>query len=300
MIGTGRMGRRHIDVLRQAGLELVGICDTNEAALSAAASECDVASGQQFTDTGRLLERTRPECVVVATTAPAHCRYTLAAAQAGVQYILCEKPMGVSLAQCDTMITACHERKVKLAVNHQMRFMPQYAEVKRLVQSESFGDRSSVTVVGGNFGMAMNGTHYFEMFRYMTGEAALDVSAWLSADPVPNSRGREFEDSATAVRVTTARGKRFYLEAGSNQGHGVKVICAGRWGQIVVDELAGTMFTTVREADYRGLPTTRYGMPSIVTSDTILPADVITPTRAVLEALVNDGEFPNGEDGRLN
>jgi len=299
VIGTGRMGRRHIQVIQELGLALVGICDCNPEALTMAAEEQLAARAIHFTDPHLMLSQTKPECVIVSTTAPTHCEYTCLAAEAGARYIFCEKPMAVSLEECDRMIATCRAHGVRLAINHQMRFMQQYTEPKRIVQSEVFGGLSSVTVVAGNFGMAMNGTHYFEMFRYMTDEPPVEVTAWFSPEKVPNSRGLQFEDRAGAVRLTTSSGKRFYMETGADQGHGMRVIYAGPYGQLVVDELAGTMVLSVREEQYHDLPTTRYGMPGVETMQKIEPADAVEPTRAVLDALLKDKNLPTGEDGRL-
>jgi predicted dehydrogenase len=207
--------------------------------------------------------------------------------------------MAVSLAECDKMLEVCAHYGTELAVNHQMRFMEQYTEPKRLVHSEAFGGLSSVTVVAGNFGMAMNGTHYFEMFRYMSDEPPSEVAAWLSEDRVPNPRGAQFEDRTGSVRLVTESGKRFYMDVGTNQGHGMTVVYAGPYGQLVVDELAGTMHLRVREEQYRSLPTTRYGMPWVEEEYRIRPADAVSPSRAVLEALLNDQNPPTGQDGRL-
>jgi predicted dehydrogenase len=180
-----------------------------------------------------------------------------------------------------------------------MRFMEQYTEPKRIVESEAFGGLSSVTVVAGNFGIAMNGTHYFEMFRFMTGEAPLAVTAWFSPNRLPNPRGPQFEDRAGAVRLRTASGKRFYMEVGADQGHGVKVVYAGPFGQIAVDELGGTMTVSVRQEGARDLPTTRYGMPAVETTHRMAPADAVTPSCSVLDALLRGSDIPSGEDGRL-
>lgn len=299
IIGVGRMGRRHIQVVRDLGLELAGICDTSPESLALAAREHNVLPEQQFKDISLMLEQRQPDVVIVATTAPTHCEYTCLAAEAGAKYVLCEKPMAVSLVECDRMLEACNRHQVKLAINHQMRFMEQYTEPKRIVQSDAFGGLSSVTVVAGNFGMAMNGTHYFEMFRYMTDEPPAEVTAWFSKSKVPNPRGPQFEDRAGSVRLTTASGKRFYMEIGDDQGHGMQVIYAGPYGKLVVDELAGTMHLAVREDQYRSLPTTRYGMPWVESTHKIQPADAIAPSRAVLDALLNGKNPPTGEDGRL-
>jgi predicted dehydrogenase len=293
------MGRRHVRVVRDLGLQLVGVCDSSSETLALAEREQGILPDCQFGDVSSMLHSTHPDCVIVATTAPTHGEYTCMAAEAGAKYILCEKPMAVSLAECARMIQVCGQRNVKLAINHQMRFMEQYTEGKQIVKSEAFGGLSSVNVIAGNFGMAMNGTHYFEMFRYMSEEPPVEVTAWLLDDRIQNPRGPQFEDRAGAVRLVTAGGKRFYMEIGPDQGHGVTVVYGGRYGQLIVDELAGRMHLRVREEQYRGLPTTRYGMPWVEREYKIQPADSLTPSRAVLKALLNDQNPPTGEDGQL-
>jgi len=89
------------------------------------------------------------------------------------------------------------------------------------------------------------------------------------------------------------------MDVSADQGHGVKVTYSALHGQIVVDELAGSMRADVREDAHRGLPTTRYGMPSARTEQRIRPADAVAPTRAVLESLLRGSDYPSGEDGRL-
>lgn len=299
VLGTGRMGRRHIQVVREMGLDLVGICDPNREALLLAQKEQAVPPELHYTNAHTLISEKRPECVIVASTAPSHREYTEFAAANGTKYILCEKPMSISLADCDAMIETCKKHGIRLAINHQMRFMEQYTEPKKQLLSEKFGGISSITVVAGNFGMAMNGSHYFEMFRYMTDESPRHVSAWFSEGKVPNPRGVEFEDHAGSIRMVSNSGKRFYLETSADQGHGIQVIYAAKFGQIIVDELAGKMRMVVREVQYRDLPTTRYGMPAIISETNIKPADAVAPTRAVLESLLSGAGFPSGEDGRL-
>lgn len=298
IVGVGRMGRRHIQVVQDLGLTLVGICDQNKESLESAFKENGVISSKHFVNYEKMIKEISPECVIVSTTAPMHCEYTCIAAENGVKYVLCEKPMAVSLEECDRMISCCKRAGTYLAINHQMRFMEQYTEPKKIVKSEAFGGLTSITVVAGNFGMGMNGTHYFEMFRYMTDENLKEVNAWFSDSIVPNPRGPQFEDRAGSIRIKTVSGKRFYMETGDDQGHGMHVVYAGRYGQIFVDELAGLMRWVVREEKYRSLPTTRYGMPWIERTEKIAPADAIVPSKAVLKALLEKSNYPTGEEGR--
>ena len=87
-----------------------------------------------------------------------------------------------------------------------MRFMEQYTKAKEIVEDASFGGLASATVVAGNFGIAMNGSHYFEMFRYLADEMPAKVAAWFSSETVANPRGAQFEDRAGSVRITTGEG----------------------------------------------------------------------------------------------
>ena len=299
IIGIGRMGRRHVQVVQDLGLSLVGICDQNPDALKQCQQENNVSPDKHYTSFEKMLQKTKPDCVIVATTSPMHCEYSCLAAESGAHYILCEKPMAISLAQCNRMIKVCKQHDACLTINHQMRFMEQYTEPKKIINTEAFGGLSSVTVVGGNFGMAMNGTHYFEMFRYMTDESPKEVTAWFSDETVPNPRGPQFEDRAGSLRITTAHGKRFFMDISADQGHGFKVIYTGKYGQIVVDEFKGEMFLSVRKEEERNLPTTRYGCESLDTMRKIFPADATAPTKSVLNALIHETNYPTGEEGRL-
>lgn len=298
VIGAGAMGKRHIQVVRDLGLELVGVCDQRAESLATAAQEFNLTPAQQFSDAAEMLKTLQPELVVIATTTPSHAPFTITAAEAGAKYILCEKPMAASLAQCDQMLAACEQHGTKLAINHQVRFLETYQVIKELLYSEAFGGMTSITIVGGNFGMAMVATHQFELLRFMADEYPAEVSAWFSPEIVANPRGAEFEDRAGSVRVVTPSGKRLYIDAGSDQGHGMSFIFAARYGQIVFDPFAGVLTATSRKAEHRALPTTRYGMPSEQIERRFEPVNAVTPTRRVLEALLSNGDYPNGEDGR--
>jgi predicted dehydrogenase len=298
VLGTGRMGRRHIQVVKEMGLELVGVCDVFPDALVLAQIEQGVLPELHFTDVRTLLDSKQPECVIVATTAPTHSEYTCLAVEMGAKYILCEKPMAISLSECNKMIDVCASHGAHLAINHPRRYMDQFMEPKRLINSVEFGGLASVTVVAGNFGMAMNGSHYFEMFQCLTEESPAEVSAWFSDDIVPNPRGQEFEDRGGQVRVTTVSGKRLQMEIGPDQGNGLTVIYAGRYGQIIVEELMGIMTLVYREDQYRDLPTVRYATPSVRKTQMIKPASVTDPAKAVMTALLSNSNFPSGEDGR--
>lgn len=298
ILGVGRMGRRHIAAVRLAGHVVAGVFDVSRMALEAARDEQGLSEAQLYADLDRLFNEVQPELVVISTTADSHCRLTCMAAERGARFILVEKPMAVSLGECDRMIESCRQHGAKLAVNHQMRFMEQYTEPKRLFDTPAYGGMASMTVVAGNFGFSMNGSHYFEAFRFLVDEPIVEVAAWFSTDVVPNPRGPQFEDRGGCIRATTVSGNRLYMEIGTDQGHGVNVVYACRNGMIVINELSGELTSTEREEQYRDLPTTRYGMPAISRQRKIQPAEVIDASAAVIRALCSGVNSVSGEDGR--
>jgi predicted dehydrogenase len=297
LIGLGRMGLRHLDNLLALKLEVVGVCDPFDQARVAAKEKASLSDDRLFVNPAELVAKAKPELLIIATTAPVHAELTCMAAESGVKAILCEKPMATSLADARRMIDVCKASDVRLSINHQMRFMDQYILPKQMLDSEQFGGVTSVHVTAGNFGLAMNGTHYFEMFRYMAGAGASKAQAWFSPEKVPNPRGPQFEDRAGSVRLVTTSGIRFVLDASADQGHGVRVMYGARHGQIFVDELGGKMSWTVRKSEHRDMPTTRYGMPWEEGACDIPPADALVPSLRVLEALLAGKDYPTGEDG---
>lgn len=297
VIGLGRMGMRHIEAIIGLGMKVCGVSDIAEQARVTACETCKLDPSTSFADGADMLRSVRPDALVVATTAPSHAPLVGAAAEAGVRFILCEKPMATSLTEAREMMNACNRSGTVLAINHQMRFMEQYTRVKALIGSEQLGPLASVVVAASNFGLAMNASHYFEMFRYVSGVSVHSVSAWLDEAKLANPRGSQFEDRSGRILARSQGGPSLYLDFSVNAGNGINVVYICRYGQIVVDELNGTMRVVARKSEFRDLPTTRYGMPSDILTENIAPADVVGPTKALWTALLAEQSYPDGETG---
>lgn len=297
VIGLGRMGLRHVEAANRIGMNICGAADTSVAALQAVQEQHGVAAAACFTDAYDMLTKVQPDALVIATTAPTHAPFVLAAAELGVRYVLCEKPLATSLAEADAMLAACERAGTRLAVNHQMRYMAQYTNVKALIGSEELGPLSSILVAGSNFGLAMNASHYFEMFRYISGESVRDVQAWFEDAQLANPRGAQFEDRSGRLLARSEGGPSMFIDFSANAGWGLQVIYICRHGQIVVDELNGEMRVAARQAQYRELPTTRYGMPVDIRNESIEPADTVAPTMAVWNELLAGSGYPDGAAG---
>src|SRR5688572_15777724 len=61
------------------------------------------------------------DAVYIALPNSMHAEYTIRAANAGV-HVLCEKPMAVTVEECERMIEACRESNVKLMIAYRLHF----------------------------------------------------------------------------------------------------------------------------------------------------------------------------------
>lgn len=299
VIGAGRMGRVHLEAARRAGCRVVALCDHDPQVLAETGREANIDKDCLHVELNHLLTASAPELVIVATTAESHAALVCAAARAGVRFVLCEKPLAVSLEQCDHMIETCQRVGTKLAINHSGRFRPTSMRVREVVGSEAFGGLRSMTVVGGNAGLVMNGSHLVEAFVYLADEVPAEVVAWLDPEPVRSPRGAGYEDRSGIVRVTTRSGRRLSMDLGADQGHGIVVTYAGRTGWCVEDVIAGRLHVSVRRIEDRGLPCTRYATSAEMDDVQLTPADVVEPAAAMLRALLNGNGYVGGEHGRL-
>lgn len=85
-----------------------------------------------------VLERDDVDAVYIATPHQFHREHTLLAAHYG-KHVVVEKPMALSLDDCDAMITACDQHGVTLIVGHTHSFDPGIALMREVVASGEFG-----------------------------------------------------------------------------------------------------------------------------------------------------------------
>jgi len=67
-----------------------------------------------------------------------HADFCIRAAKAG-KHVICEKPMAISVVECDAIINACKKANVKLSVGYRLHSEPYTKEVKRFVREKTFG-----------------------------------------------------------------------------------------------------------------------------------------------------------------
>ncbi len=155
--------------------------------------------------------RDNPEIDVVYVVLPnsMHAEYTIRAAKAG-KHVLCEKPMAVSVSECNQMIAASREAGRQLAIGYRLRFEPYNQEMIRLAREKVFGALKVIETacgfrtgdpnqwrlkkaLAGGGSLVDLGIYALQAARYISGEEPVSVSAQVGlTDPV---KFREVEES---------------------------------------------------------------------------------------------------------
>ncbi len=137
LVGCGRIARNHFEAMaaHSAACELVGVSDSDPAAL-AAASAATGAPG--FPSLEALLAGCDPDCVVLATPSGLHAEQAIRVAAAG-RHVMTEKPMATRWQDGKRMVAACDQAGVHLFVVKQNRRNPTLQLLKRAVDRGRFG-----------------------------------------------------------------------------------------------------------------------------------------------------------------
>ena len=138
----------------------------------------------RYHDYREMLDRESLEVVCVATHPPLHPEMVVAAAQAGAKGVFCEKPMALSLGECDAMLEACNQAGTKLLVNCSRRWSGEYQAARQLIDSGEIGPllhivahcqgcKPSPEWVADTEGPLLHDTvHTFDVLRFFAGDVA--------------------------------------------------------------------------------------------------------------------------------
>ncbi len=138
LIGCGRISPNHIAAAKANHLELVGICDIDENMLKDKVLKFGLEHVHPYSDYHEMIRAEKPELVAIATESGKHAAIALDCIEAGCNLII-EKPIALSLADADAIITAAKEKGVKVCASHQNRFNKSIQKIREALEQERFG-----------------------------------------------------------------------------------------------------------------------------------------------------------------
>lgn len=214
LIGFGAWGKHHADAIRKAhNAELVAIAAHSEAT----ADEARQAYPEAFvtTDYRELVTRDDVEVVDVAVPSYLHHEVATAVLEAG-KHMLLEKPMGISLAECDSMIALAAQQDRLLCVGHELRLSSMWGKVKEMIDDGFIGtpqyclvelSRNPYRQGAGGWRYDINRVgnwileepiHFFDLARWYLQPAGTPQSVYATANSRDPSRP-ELQDNFSAI-----------------------------------------------------------------------------------------------------
>ena len=197
-----------------------------------------------YADYRDMLEAEALDIVSVATHAPLHAEMTVAAAEAGVKAVLCEKAMATSLPDADRMIEACRKSGTTLSVLYHNRWDPLMVRVRDLVAGGTIGELISIA---GNMGpeLVHEATHMFDLMRFWSGGEAAWVFGRL------DGRRKPHDDPGGSGYIQFQNGMHAFVNAVEGSPVGFEFDLVGTKGRIRIGYNVDELWT-VAEDVYEG------------------------------------------------
>ena len=147
-----------------AGVELVAASDPNVGRLNAFGAYWGV--GRLYGDVGDLLSHEQVDLLIVATDPQSHLAVSMAAVEAGVRGILCEKPLTGVAADAELLCSRAAQANIPLVANFSRRWDTSHQELRHLIENGLLGEPRHFT--GCYTGtLRGNGTHLVDTLRMM-------------------------------------------------------------------------------------------------------------------------------------
>jgi predicted dehydrogenase len=140
VVGIGAFAKSDIlpAFIEAENSELVALVSGDAAKRDELAQKYDVRSTYSYEEYDDLLKSGNIDAVYLAVPNHLHCDYTVRAAKAGI-HVLCEKPMAITVEECQTMIEAAKANQIELMIAYRLHLEPANLHAIEVVQSGQLG-----------------------------------------------------------------------------------------------------------------------------------------------------------------
>ena len=153
IVGLGRWGQRLVDAAYTPASTKLRFIHAVARTPENVREYCDAHGLCLVQDFAQALADPALQAVVLATPHTQHAAQIVAAAAAG-KHVFVEKPLTLDAASARAAAQACARAGVVLAAGHNRRFLPAYAEMKRIVSQAELGEILHLEGnFSGNFGL---------------------------------------------------------------------------------------------------------------------------------------------------
>ena len=211
IVGCGRIAQRHAEHINNKAV-LAAVCDIDETKATALAKQYGAKAYYSIED----LLNNEKDIDVVSVCSPngLHAQHAIQSLNAGF-HVLCEKPMGLTTAECGQMIQSAEKANKRLFAIKQNRYNPPVAAVKKIIDEGRLGKIQSVQLScfwnrnedyyknSWKGTLALDGgtlytqfSHFIDLLYWMFGDV-VEVKAMM--DNYQHKGMIEFEDAGVVI-----------------------------------------------------------------------------------------------------
>jgi predicted dehydrogenase len=140
IVGAGLIARKkHLPAFlkHKSKVDLVALCDLDQAAAGSLANQFGIP--RTYADLNEMIEKEQLQLVDICTPPQTHVKLATAAIERGCN-VLIEKPMALSVAECDKIVNAAKQHNVKVCVGHSDLFYYPFMQARELIANGAIGD----------------------------------------------------------------------------------------------------------------------------------------------------------------
>ena len=231
IIGCGKIAQvRHIpEYAEHKDAKLLGFYDINQERAAALAKQY---GGTAYATVEELLANPDIDAVSVCAANFAHAELTIAALNAG-KHVLCEKPMAITLAECEAMVEAAKKNGKYLMIGHNQRLAKAHAMARKLIVDGLIGDIVTFRTTFGHGGpetwsvdpglntwffdktraamgaMADLGIHKTDLIQFLTGQQVIRTTAKVTTLDKKDANGNLISVDDNAICIYEMSGGAF-------------------------------------------------------------------------------------------
>jgi myo-inositol 2-dehydrogenase/D-chiro-inositol 1-dehydrogenase len=259
VIGTGRIGRMHVDNLVHRVPEAIVKTVASRSVDASWAEELGIPLA--VNDAEVILGEPEIEAVVIALSSDLHVDAISRAAKAG-KHIFCEKPVAFTPGPIQEALAAVHTAGVRLQVGFNRRFDPSLVRLRQAVESGAVGDLQGLRIINRDpkapdiefvrrsGGLFFDFTiHDFDTARFLSGEEIVEVYA-VGATLVDAAISAAGDIDTAVIGLRLANGALCSIDNSRQTGYGYdqRFEAFGAKGNLAVDNLRSTTLSSSLES----------------------------------------------------
>jgi D-xylose 1-dehydrogenase (NADP+, D-xylono-1,5-lactone-forming) len=174
VLGYARIARGSVipAIQRSSNAEFYAIASRDKAKLKECYEACSVPKSYESYD--ELINDSDVEAVYIPLPNALHKEWTIKAAKKG-KHVLCEKPIALTVQECDEMISVCKDRKVKLMEAFMYRYTYRTKKVQEILASGVLGD---IKYINSSFRFFLSNPASIKLKPELGGGSLYDVGCY--------------------------------------------------------------------------------------------------------------------------